>query len=190
MNPSRHFLGTALFLTALSLATLSLAGCQRKAADEAAPAGPEAAASEAAASEAAAARGPEAKPGLSVAEGVLVLPAVKGNPGAAYFALTNGSDKAVTLAAVSVGGVGRTEMHETRGETMSPVDSVAVAPGKTVKFERGGSHVMLFDIAGKIAAGGTAEMTLTFADGDKLSTPLKVEAAGGGMAGMDHGDMH
>ena len=30
-------------------------------------------------------------------------------------------------------------------------------------------------------------LTLTFADGDKLSVPLSVEPAGGG---VDHGDMH
>lgn len=175
MNPSRFILGSSLVL-----ATFALGACQQQKAtqqpgDTAATASAE--------------TGPDAKPGLSVREGVLVLPVVKGNPGAAYFVVTNASDKATTLAAVSVDGVGKTEMHETRGDSMEPVASVALAPGQTATFARGGSHLMLFDIADSLAPGGTVEMTLTFEGGDKLSAPLKVEAAGG-MTGMNHGDMH
>jgi copper(I)-binding protein len=131
-----------------------------------------------------AAQAPDAKPGLTVSDGVLVLPAVKGNPGAAYFALTNGSDEATSLAAVSIDGAGKAEMHETRGGTMAPMNWAQVDAGQTLRFERGGKHVMVFDLADTIKAGGTAEMTLTFSGGDKLSTPLRVEAAGGGMEGM------
>ena len=36
---------------------------------------------------------PDAKPGMAVVGGTLVLPAVKGNPGAAYFSVFNGNDK-------------------------------------------------------------------------------------------------
>ena len=81
-----------------------------------------------------------------------------------------------------------------------------LAPGETVQFARGGKHVMVFGLSPSLAAGGGAEMTLTFADGDKLSVPLKIAAIGGGgqpasqprtsiggggtMSGMDmgHGD--
>jgi len=47
---------------------------------------------------------------------------------------------------------------------------------------------MAFDIDPKLKPGGETEMTLTFADRDKLSIPIKVEAMGGGdgMAGMRH----
>jgi copper(I)-binding protein len=165
---------------ALVLAVLALAACQQNKA-------PEAEASAAAASEAA----PEAKPGMTVSAGVLVLPAVKGHPGAAYFDLGNGGPAASTLAAVSIDGAGKAEMHETSGSSMAPVKDLAVKPGETVKFARGGKHVMVFDIADTVKAGGTAEMTLTFVGGDKVSTPLKVQsmsdAMGGDMAGMDHG---
>jgi len=124
---------------------------------------------------------PDAKPGISVSDGVLVLPAVKGNPGAAYFAVTNGSDQPTSLANVYVEGAGKAEMHETKGGKMGRMNWAEVAAGQTVRFEHGGKHVMVFDIADTVKAGGTAEMTLTFAGGDKISTPLKVEAAGGGM---------
>lgn len=130
---------------------------------------------------------PDAKPGLSVSEARLVLPAVKGNPGAAYFQLANSGEKPADLAAVHVAGAGSAEMHETSGGKMNRLDKVTVAPGSTVNFAPGGKHVMVFDLADTVAAGGTTEMTLSFADGDKLSTPLKVEAAG---AASEHGSGH
>ena len=54
---------------------------------------------------------------------------------------------------------------------------------------------MAFELDAKLVAGGTTEMTLTFADGDKLSAPLKIESRTGGgdmakgMEGMDHEEM-
>ena len=132
----------------------------------------------------AASAAPDAKPGLQATDGMLVLPVVKGNPGAAYFNLYNASDKPVTLAAVSVDGAEKSEMHETKGGAMTPLASLEVKPGETVKFERGGRHVMLFGLADKVSAGGSAELTLTFADGDKVSAPLMVENAAD--AAMEH----
>ena len=131
---------------------------------------------------------PDAKPGLVATDGMLVLPAVKGNPAAAYFNLYNSGDKAATLAAVSIEGAEKAEMHETKGGAMGPVASVEVKPGETVKFERGGKHVMLFGLTDKVTAGGSAELTLTFADGDKLSAPLMVETIAD--AAADHGAEH
>ena len=160
-----------LFL-AVSLAALSACG-QQAAKDEASQAAP------------------EAKPGLTLSGGALVLPAVKGNPAGGYFSLVNNGDKAVTLAAVSVTGAARAEMHETTGGTMAPLATLEIKPGETVRFERGGKHVMAFDLDPALTAGGTAELTLTFADGDKLSAPLKLQAPGGdmeSMEGMDHSE--
>lgn len=145
---------------------------------------------------------PEAKPGLSASDGVLFLPVTKGNPGAAYFKLTNAGDKPAALVAASVDGAGKAEMHETKDGTMTPLATVPVAAGETVLFERGGKHVMAFELADTLKAGGTTELTLTFEGGDKLSVPLRVEAMGGAamhseamvdgaMAdGEGHGDMH
>jgi hypothetical protein len=161
---------------------LALAACQQeKAAD------PSASASAA----------PEAKPGLAVSGGRLVLPAVKGNPAAAYFTLNNTGSAVVSVAAVSIDGAAKAEMHETKGGAMSPLAQFDVKPAETVEFAPGGKHVMAFDLSDKLAAGGTAELTITFADGDKISAPLTIEAAGGGMggamgamSGMEHGDKH
>ncbi len=136
---------------------------------------------------AAASNGPEAKPGVAVSGGTLVLPAVKGNPGVAYFDVANSDAKAVALAAVAVDGAGKAEMHQTSGGAMAPVDRVDIDPNASVKFAPGGLHVMLFDLDPKLVAGGSAELTLTFADGDKVSAPLKIKAAGdAAMGGMEH----
>ena len=162
-------------LLAASLLALSLAACQQQQAEQPAAAAP------------------EAKPGLSAADGVLMLPAVKGNPGAAYFTLANGSDKAASLVAVAIDGAGRTEMHETVDGKMSAVPSVAVEPGKPVEFKPGGLHVMAFDMANPPEAGSVIEATLTFEGGDKLTLPLTVQARGGGQADhgqADHGGAH
>ena len=45
---------------------------------------------------------------------------------------------------------------------------------------------MAFEVDGKLKAGGTTEMTITFLDGDKISAPLKIEAMGAAAGGMDH----
>ena len=118
---------------------------------------------------------PDAKPGLSISDARLVLPAVTGNPGAAYFSLANGGDKETELAAVHVDGAGSAEIHDMSGGAMNLAQGVTLAAGETVQFAPGGKHVMVFDLEDTVKAGGTTEMTLTFVDGDKLSAPLKVE---------------
>ncbi len=137
---------------------------------------------------------PEAKPGISVSEGKMILPAVSGNPGGVYFTLENGGEAKVSVASISIDGVGKTEIHETIGGQMKPVERLDVEGKTTVKLERGGLHVMAFNLDNKLQAGGTTEMTVTFSDGDKVSAPLKLESMGavmsGDMGGMDHGSGH
>lgn len=160
----------APLLLAISLTALTACG-QQAAKDEAATAAP------------------EAEPGLALTGATLVLPAVKGNPAGGYFTLVNNGEKPVTLAGVSVSGAARAEMHETKGGSMEPLASLEIKPGETVKFERGGKHIMAFDLDAKLAPGSDSELTLTFADGDKVSAPLKLEAPGAAMdhmEGMDH----
>lgn len=147
------------------LAFLALAGCGG-AEQPAAPAGPKE---------------------LTVTAGKLVLPAVSGNPAAAYFTLTNGTAEAVSLAAVTVEGSTKAEMHETSGTSMTPITTLTVGPGATAPFERGGKHVMVFGPGKSLKPGGSTKLTLTFAGGKTVSAPLAIEAAGGDdMAGMNH----
>ena len=119
--------------------------------------------------------GPDAPAGIAVSNGRLMLPAVKGNPGAVYFEIKNDSDRNMVIRAVSVAGAGSAEMHN---KDMQMVLQQAVAPGSTSSFAPGGAHVMVMDIGDTVTAGGEAEVTLTFVGGDKASFPAEVRAAG------------
>ena len=77
-------------LVTIALAALSLSACQQPKTE---PATEKSAASAAAA--------PEAKPGIELSEGRLVLPAVAGNPGAAYFQINNSAGASTVIAAIS-----------------------------------------------------------------------------------------
>lgn len=163
MNIARRF---ALPL-AFSVSLLALGACGEKA-KEAQPA---------------ATGAPESKEGVTISGGTFTLPVVSGNPGAAYFAIDNQSANTISIAAIAIDGVGKTEVHQTMSGAMKPVDRLDIEPKVAMKFERGAMHVMAFDLDGKLKAGETTEMTVTFTDGDKISAPLKIEALGTAAAG-------
>ena len=133
---------------------------------------------------------PAAMSGIVAGGGRLVLPAVKGNPGAAYVLLDNRSGATVAVASVAIDQAAKAEIHQTAGGTMAPVGRLEVAPGTKAEFKPGGLHIMAFGLDPNLQPGGKAELTVTFADGENLKVPLTVEPPGGAMAGMDHGDMH
>jgi periplasmic copper chaperone A len=114
----------------------------------------------------------------------ITLPAVKGNPGAAYFTLSNNTDAAVTLTGVTVAGAERAEMHETTGGAMEPLASVAVPAKTQLTFAPGGRHAMVFGMPAQLAPGGKVSLTVQLADGSKVATDAEV--LGPGMAGMSH----
>jgi len=126
---------------------------------------------------------PEAPDGISVTNARLVLPPVAGNPGAVYFDIANGSAQPMAIAGAAVTGAGTAMLHTTRTEgrtaAMEHVEEAPVPAGETVSFAPGGMHVMVHDLGPDVAAGGTAEVTLTFADGDKVSFPAQVQNVGG-----------
>ena len=150
-------IGFAIAATALALA---LAGCGSNA-----PAPSPSETAEAA---------PEAPPGITLSDARVQLPLVSGRPGAAYFIVSQANGAPRKVVGVSVEMAGRSEMHETKGGTMAPIDEVEVGPGKTVKFEPGGYHVMLFDLDPKLRFSKDAELTLTFDGGDKASARAPV----------------
>jgi copper(I)-binding protein len=152
---------------AIALAAAGLAGCKQSAEQ------PEVEASEAA---------PEAPAGIAVSNGRLVLPAVGGNPGAVYFDVANNGGADTAIAGASVEGAGSAMLHTTVQSggmaSMQHMDSVPVAKGATVSFSPGGNHVMAMDLSDTLKAGASTEVTLTFADGDKVSFPAQVRAPG------------
>ena len=120
-------------------------------------------------------------PQLSVDNGYVRLPAVKGNPGVAYFTL-HGGDKPVTLISVTSPSVIKAELHESMASggmaSMAPVTSVALAPGAKVSFAPGGKHVMLFDINKAVKPGETIPLIFTFRNSVRIEFDAPVIAAG------------
>ena len=148
---------------ALGFAALSLSACGKKAPDQATAS-------------------PDSLPGISVTDGRLVLPAVKGNPGAVYFNITYNGDDVAMLRAADVKGAKSAMLHDTvkSGDMMSMSDlpPVKLDKGVTVKFEPGGKHVMAMNLDDSLKPGGTTDVTLTFTGGDKTTFPVKIFAAG------------
>lgn len=156
-------------------AALTLAACQQ----QAKPGAPESSASASASGEVTA-KGPASQRGLKLEGARLVLPVLKGSPGAAYFMLDNSSGATAVLASIAIDGASKASMHQTAEDTMTSVERVEIAPGTSITFAPGGLHVMAYELADRLKPGGTTQMTLTFADGETLSAPLKIEAAGTG----------
>jgi periplasmic copper chaperone A len=120
---------------------------------------------------------------LSVSDGWVRLPAVKGQPGAAYFTV-HGGPVADRLALVTANLAIRSEMHESMKAggmmTMKPLDTgVAIPAGTKVEFKPGGLHVMLFDIRPDLAPPGPMSLSLRFASGTTLTINAEVKSAGG-----------
>ena len=147
----------------LAIAGIGLAGCGGGASDQVAA--------------------PEGFPGIKVSDGRLVLPAVKGNPGAVYFTVDYSGDDIAVIRAVDVAGAKGAVLHNTgkgpNGEMqMAELLNEKVENGKTLKFESGGNHVMAMGLSDTLKPGDTTEVTLTFLGGTMTSFPAKVEAAG------------
>ena len=125
----------------------------------------------------------EANPtGLVVSDARLVLPAVKGNPGAVYFTVENSGDRNVAIRSAAVKGASSAMMHEMAewdGEmVMGEMGPPMLKPGEKVTFEPGGSHVMAFDLDPSLAVGGKTELTLTIAGGKTVTAQADIKAAG------------
>lgn len=73
-----------------------------------------------------------------------------------------------------------TMIHETTMQNgvsrMRPHESLVIAPGKTVKFEPGGLHVMLHGLTQALAPGKTVPLRLRLSDGTSLEVVATVRA--------------
>jgi copper(I)-binding protein len=126
-----------------------------------------------------AACGPRAE--LDAADGYVRLPAVKGNPAAAYFSLHGGQTDATLISVGSTVAI-RAEMHETMKSGsmagMKPLAQVAVPAEATVPFAPGGRHVMLFDMNPGIKRGSIVPLVFQFGNGVRFERKAIAIAAG------------
>lgn len=108
---------------------------------------------------------------------------------AAYFTLTNTGAKPRRLIGIAAEGYMMAHIHKTEVKddvaTMAPIDLIQIAPGQSIVFEQGGLHVMLMRPAGPLEDGGTVDLTLEFANGEKLPVAAKVMRMTG--SAQEHG---
>ncbi|OJW59142.1 MAG: hypothetical protein BGO57_10620, partial [Sphingomonadales bacterium 63-6] len=125
---------------------------------------------------------PEAPAGIALANGVLVLPAVKGNPGAVYFDIANKSEGDAKIVAVHVDGAGSAMMHQTMTvdgiNSMKDISEFVVPKGGSAGFKPGGNHIMAMELDDTLQPGSFTDVTLTFANGDKATFSAEIRAAG------------
>lgn len=123
-----------------------------------------------------------------VASAWVRLPAAPGRPAAGYLEVVGRPGDA--LVSVSSPQAGRVELH-----SMTNVDGVMrmraeprldiPASGRLV-LAPGGNHLMLFDLSGKVKAGGEVALVLGFASGEQVTVEAPVRAAATTMSDHQH----
>ena len=123
---------------------------------------------------------------LDADHGYVRLPAVKGNPAAAYFTLHGGAADATLISIGSTVAI-RAEMHETmkmdmgKGGTMAsmkPLQQIAVPANATIEFTPGGRHAMLFDMNPGIKPGSAVPLVFQFGNGVRFERKAIAIGAG------------
>jgi copper(I)-binding protein len=110
---------------------------------------------------------------------------VGGNtPAAAYFTLSNASDRPEVLVGASSPACGKLTMHQSRNENgVESMVMVAERPvpshGKIV-FAPGGYHLMCMSPSKAVRTGARVPIVLSFADGQRLRVRFPVRPLGAG----------
>lgn len=107
-------------------------------------------------------------------------PTPAGRPvGVAYLSITNHGKTAESLLRVSTPAADDVQIHQTTIDGgmahMRPLEEVEIAPGKTVKIEPGGIHLMLMGLKRELATGTTVPLTLVFRDAGAITVALRIE---------------
>ena len=98
--------------------------------------------------------------------------------GVIYVTITD-SGAPTSLVKVSTPVAAQSQMHQSLMQNgmmeMLPVKSLAVAPGSPIRFSPGGYHIMLVGMMQPLSVGQTFPLTLTFANGTRITTTVTVQ---------------
>jgi copper(I)-binding protein len=127
-------------------------------------------------------------PAVTVEDPVVRLPAVQGNPGAAYFTLRTNRTP-MRILGVSSPQIQRIELHESEMSggrmRMGPLEDNSFTAEGVKVFEEGGPHAMLFGINPAVRPGGRVRLTFDLDNAPDVSVDVTVQSAGG-MSGHGH----
>jgi copper(I)-binding protein len=102
--------------------------------------------------------------------------------GAAYMGLTNRGTVPDRLIGAQTPVAERAEIHTTMSQDgmmqMRPVDSVALPPGQTVRFEPSGLHFMLVNLKAPLKEGSEFPLQITFEHAGTLTVQVTVGGVG------------
>ncbi len=104
-------------------------------------------------------------------------------PAAGYFTLTNAGHEKRVLTGASSPACGTLMMHKSTSangeDQMIMVESVDVPAGGAVSFAPGGYHLMCMEPSKDMKIGARVPVTLSFADGIKLTQDFSVRGVSG-----------
>jgi copper(I)-binding protein len=119
--------------------------------------------------------------GVTVTDAVVTVPAVRPNPGAAYFRIE--SDRPVSLVRISDPAFARAELHD---EGMHERARFPVTPQAPLVFAPGGRHAMLFGLDSGLRPGDRIPLTFTFEGAPEVTVQADVRAPGDVPMHMGH----
>ena len=103
-------------------------------------------------------------------------------PAGAYCTVINHSDHTVTLIAASALDFKNAMLHKSITQNgidkMVHVARIPIPAGQTLRFAPGGYHIMLMPPHKALKPGQRTQITLKFADGQRVTAPFKVKGAG------------
>lgn len=132
--------------------------------------------------------------GLSIKDAYLRASGPMARAAAAFMVIHNETDQTMTLIAAETETARKTELHthiiEDDVARMRPIEGgITIQPGGMHALERGGDHVMLMGLKGKLEQGDMVPITLLFEDADPIIIDVPVDnerAPKEGHDGMDH----
>ena len=132
-----------------------------------------------------------AEPAGLTLDGAWVRALPPGQPNtAAYLTATNRGAAAVTIVGAVAAIAAGTEIHTTREvdglQRMEQVAQLAVAPGQSLAFAPGGTHLMLMGLAQMPVPGEQVRLCLQLAGGEQVCTLAEVRKSAANEQSHEH----
>lgn len=118
---------------------------------------------------------------ITISDGYVVAMGASAKSGALYLTIRNESDRADRLLSVSTDASEDAEMHTSKMDDTGMMRMLAVPDGFEIpaqgsrSLERGGDHVMLFDLTRPLAEGDTVNVTLLFEQAGEVDLDVPVD---------------